>query len=117
MKKEYEARARYDAANTKQYRLKLNLKTDRDIIDRLAEVENKQGLIKDLIRQDMKLTPFVKALARKSAEGYKISSVVLEDNCLIANMGKYVSSITIKEDPVGNATVEEDGKILEVYHK
>lgn len=46
--------AKYDAANTKQVKLKLNLKTDADILARLDEVSNKQGYIKELIRKDLK---------------------------------------------------------------
>ena len=53
MKKEYEPQARYDANNTRQIRLKLNTKTDADILKRLDSVENKQGYIKELIRRDM----------------------------------------------------------------
>ena len=45
--------SRYDAANTRQIKIKLNLKTDADILERLSEVENRQGYIKDLIRQDI----------------------------------------------------------------
>lgn len=48
------ATLKYDAINTIQYHLKLNKSTDADIIQQLKEVENKQGYIKDLIRQDMK---------------------------------------------------------------
>ena len=44
---------KYDAKNTKQYHLKLNLKTDADVISFLAGIENVQGYIKELIRQDM----------------------------------------------------------------
>lgn len=44
---------RYDKKNTVQIKLKLNLKTDADILDRLEQVENKQGYIKQLIRADM----------------------------------------------------------------
>lgn len=43
----------YDASNTIQIRLKLNKKTDADILDRLNAVPNKQGYIKGLIRSDM----------------------------------------------------------------
>jgi hypothetical protein len=45
--------AKYDAKNTVQLKLKLNLTTDADILQRLNEIENKQGYIKSLIRQDM----------------------------------------------------------------
>lgn len=58
MKKSSEARlranAKYDKTNTKSILLKLNLKTDSDILEKLEEVGNKQGYIKELIRRDMK---------------------------------------------------------------
>lgn len=44
---------KYDAANTKQVHLKLNIKTDADIIRRLEGMDNVQGYIKSLIRADM----------------------------------------------------------------
>lgn len=47
------ANARYDKENTRQIRLKLNLNTDKDILDRLDAVDNKQGYIKNLIREDI----------------------------------------------------------------
>jgi hypothetical protein len=48
------ASAKYDAKNTKALYLKLNVKTDADILDHLDQMENKQGYIKELIRQSMK---------------------------------------------------------------
>ena len=45
---------KYDAANTKQIHLKLNLNTDTDILEHLEKQENVQGYIKALIRADMK---------------------------------------------------------------
>ena len=45
--------AKYDQQNTKQIKLKLNLKTDKDIIAKLDQVDNTQGYIKDLIRSDI----------------------------------------------------------------
>ena len=44
--------ARYDKANTKMFCLKLNLKTDADIIQRLKD-KGIQTYIKSLIRKDM----------------------------------------------------------------
>lgn len=44
---------KYDAANTVQFKMKLNRGTDADIIERLESVENKQGYIKNLIRMDI----------------------------------------------------------------
>ena len=48
-----EASARYDSENTKAFKMKLNLKTDADILDWLAKQDNKQGYVKRLIREDM----------------------------------------------------------------
>ena len=46
--------AKYDAENTVQIKLKLNKKTDSDIINKLDSVPNKQGYIKGLVREDIK---------------------------------------------------------------
>lgn len=46
------AQARYDSENTIQVHLKLNKKTDADILKALAKCGNKQGYIKRLIRED-----------------------------------------------------------------
>lgn len=50
----YEAQERYSKENTIQVKLKLNKKTDADIIEKLNSVDNKQGYIKRLIREDAK---------------------------------------------------------------
>lgn len=47
------ANARYDKAHTKQIILKLNKRTDDDILKRLDQVGNTQGYIKSLIRKDI----------------------------------------------------------------
>ena len=47
------ASMKYNAKNVKQIKINLNKKTDADIIDYLEKADNVQGLIKDLIRQDM----------------------------------------------------------------
>ena len=44
---------KYDANNTRQVHLKLNIKTDADILDHLEKQESVQGYIKRLIREDM----------------------------------------------------------------
>ena len=51
---------KYDAANTKQLHLKLNLKTDADIIEHLGRQESVQGYIKALIREDMTIRFFTR---------------------------------------------------------
>lgn len=48
------ANAKYDAANTVQVHLKLNLRTDADILEALAHSGNKQGYLKQLVRADLK---------------------------------------------------------------
>ena len=46
--------AKYDAANTVQFKLKLNKATDAAMIDYLKGLDNRQGYLKELILQDMK---------------------------------------------------------------
>lgn len=48
------ASIKYDALNTTRLYVRLNNKTDADILEHLNQIENKQGYIKDLIRKDMK---------------------------------------------------------------
>lgn len=48
------AQMRYDRAHTVQVHLKLNVKTDADIIGKLAATASKQGYIKQLIRADIR---------------------------------------------------------------
>ena len=50
------ASTKYNKNNVKQIKLNLNLKTDADIIEALDKVKNKQGFIKQLIRQAMEST-------------------------------------------------------------
>lgn len=44
---------KYDKQNTKQVKMKLNRKTDADIIEYLEKQENVQGLLKELIRKEI----------------------------------------------------------------
>ncbi|MEE1210420.1 MAG: hypothetical protein U0K60_10310 [Parafannyhessea umbonata] len=53
MQQQYERQTRYNKANTTTVLLRLNKRTDADIIGRLQEVGNKQGYVKSLIRRDM----------------------------------------------------------------
>jgi len=50
---EKRATKKYEETHTVQVHLKLNLRTDDDILRKLAEVSNKQGYIKNLIRRDL----------------------------------------------------------------
>ena len=47
------AKRRWDAENTKIITIKLNNRTDADMISRLTTVDSKSGYIKQLIRQDI----------------------------------------------------------------
>lgn len=51
------ANAKYDSRNTKQIKLKLNLSTDADILQRLDKSGNIQGYIKSLVRADIEARP------------------------------------------------------------
>jgi hypothetical protein len=53
MQQQYERQTRYNKANTTTVLLRLNKRTDADIIGRLQEVGSKQGYVKSLIRRDM----------------------------------------------------------------
>lgn len=53
MNKRSEWQNKYDKAHCKPVYLKLNIRTDADIIEKLASVPNKQGYIKQLIRRDL----------------------------------------------------------------
>ena len=50
-KAKLKAIAKYNREKTKTYCLRLNKVTDKDLIENLAEVDSKQGLIKRLLRQ------------------------------------------------------------------
>lgn len=47
------AKTAWDAANTRKVVLKLNRRTDADILEKLDSVQSKQGYIKALIRKDL----------------------------------------------------------------
>ena len=49
-----EAKKKWDSENTVVVTMKLNKNTDADIIQKLDSVGNKQGYIKQLIREDAK---------------------------------------------------------------
>lgn len=47
------ASQKYDAENTKQYKVKLNKRTDEDIMNQIKRLTTFQGYIKELVRKDM----------------------------------------------------------------
>lgn len=60
----------YDKTNTKRVNLKLNNRTDADIIEKLGQVENIQGFIKAIIRNEMEGAKEMKAFNRITNELY-----------------------------------------------
>ena len=52
-KSEIKAATKYNAANTKLLQIRLNFKTDADIISHLEAVSSKMGYVKKLIRADI----------------------------------------------------------------
>lgn len=44
----------YQKENCKQFALKLNINTDSDIIEFMKNLDNKQGFIKELLRNEIK---------------------------------------------------------------
>lgn len=52
-KSKVKANAKYDKAHTTGLYLKLNKKTDADILEKLSSVPNTQGYVKQLIRADI----------------------------------------------------------------
>lgn len=49
----HRAAKKYQAANTKLLQIRLNLKTDKDIFEKLDTVDSKSGYVKKLIRNDI----------------------------------------------------------------
>lgn len=52
----YKPQEKYDKSNTIFIGLKLNKKTDKDIIDKLNAEPNKQGFIKKILKENCKNT-------------------------------------------------------------
>lgn len=48
------AQAKYDKEHTVGFYVKLNKVSDADVIEKLKTVENRQGYIKELIRNDIR---------------------------------------------------------------
>ena len=53
MDNKYKSQEKYDKENTVSVKLKLNKKTDADILEALEKSGNKQGYIKSLIRKEI----------------------------------------------------------------
>ena len=121
MKKSSERQARYDAKTARRYGLKLHLENDKDIITRLDLVDSMQGYIKDLIRVALNLSAFMRVLARKNADGYRLTFASGEGGRIHANMSKsdplsgVEDTILICHDNDYNVIVVRNEEIAEVY--
>lgn len=73
------ANAKYDANNTRRIMLKLNIKTDADILAKLDAVTSKQGYIKDLIRADMEITSVFQTYTDAAGNGEYIECATPAD--------------------------------------
>ena len=77
------AQTKYDKKNTRSVLLKFNLTTDADILARLEETDNKQGYIKQLIRNDVRgdsdilSVDSIRLLVRPVAKKYQIEKLYL----------------------------------------
>lgn len=73
MKKSSEAQiraaAKYDKTNTRLIQLKLNKKTDADILEFLDGLDNRQGFIKDMIRKHIKGSDVAPVMEKKIIDG------------------------------------------------
>lgn len=56
------AREKYNKENYKVINFKVNKKTEKELIDHLEAQENKQGYIKELIRQDIEMQKSIKKI-------------------------------------------------------
>lgn len=95
------AQTKYDRSHTRSVLFKLNLTTDADILAKLDSVDNRQGYIKELIRQDLRgNTPLL------SIEGmrYLVRPLALKNNLKAVYLfGSYAR---------GEATSESDVDIM-----
>lgn len=103
----YKSQEKYDAANTRKFGIKLNRKTDAAAIDKLESVESIQGYIKQLIRQDVEMTPFLRVLVLKNTEGYELMDLAGENGLKRARMFKGGEIIHVIEKENGKIDVKK----------
>ena len=72
MNKQSERQKRYDDTHIRRYNLKFYNEIDRDIIERLQEVQSMQGYIKELIRKDINMDKGIRTV-------YTIINISIED--------------------------------------
>ena len=65
MTEKYAPQNKYDQNNTTQVKLKLNKKTDADLLEWIETLDNKQGTIKEIIRKHIANQKFDDLLSEK----------------------------------------------------
>lgn len=101
MNKASEAQRKYDEQNARRYQLKLNRKTDADIIERLDRVGSMQGYIRDLIRADIEKDKGVR-------EYYQIIDANIEEVRAMEQEGNCEWNVLFKSDSIGAVLRELD---------
>ena len=82
-KAQQKASAKYDNAHTRQVKFKFNLTNDADILAKLDTVNNRQGYVKQLIRNDLQgdgdilSTEAIRLLLQPVARKYDLDKVYL----------------------------------------
>lgn len=79
----YPAQKRYDASCTTQVALKLNKKTDADILAWLSKQATKQGYIKSLIRADMAKTKGEWRMYTRLPETIRVNLPAPRESCYV----------------------------------
>lgn len=77
------ANIKYDRENSVQVSIKLNKKYDKDIIEKLQSEPNKQGYIKDCIRENIRIKELMDRYAVKPTVARPIETItkMAENEC------------------------------------
>ena len=114
-----EATARWDKENTVQIKMKLNVKTDTDILEALEASGNTQGYIKKLIRFDierrnatMKKIQFEAGTSRHSDAGVnylmgEVDGIILYAECVVPDGASEDYGYLDLKDDILRQAVEE----------
>lgn len=94
------AKERYDAANTKQFKMKLNIKTDADIMNWLDKQESKQGAVKLAVRKEIVAMKYNEAEIKAMKMALDTVGIEPTDENMINN--EKVDLLTINEGRDGN---------------
>lgn len=116
-----EIQANYDKSNTRYVGLKLNRKTDAEIIKKLESADSMQGYIRELIRKDLSLSMYHHILDLMDIDGYKLTHLEIKEDCRTATMIKADSEdridavIHITERLDGSIVIDQNGRIINEY--